>query len=76
VQAARSVTGVDVSPAAVAAARTREGGESVRFEVIDGLGLPFPDHSFDLVTSWRSARSTAEVASAEVSTGQSASGSS
>ena len=53
VQEARSVTGVDVSPAAVAAARTREGGESVRFEVIDGLGLPFPDHSFDLVTSFQ-----------------------
>jgi SAM-dependent methyltransferase len=53
VPTARSVTGVDVSPAAVAAARSREGGESVTFEVIDGLGLPFPDHSFDLVTSFQ-----------------------
>ena len=53
VPTARSVTGVDVSPAAVAAARSREGGESARFEVIDGLGLPFPDDSFDLVTSFQ-----------------------
>lgn len=53
VPTARSVTGVDVSPAAVAAARSRDGGESVAFAVIDGLGLPFPDHSFDLVTSFQ-----------------------
>jgi SAM-dependent methyltransferase len=53
VPVARSVTGVDVSPAAVAAARTREGGEAATFEVIDGLGLPFPDDSFDLVTSFQ-----------------------
>jgi len=50
---ARSVTGVDVSPAAVEAARTRPGGEAVDFRTIDGLGLPFPDNSFDLVTSFQ-----------------------
>jgi SAM-dependent methyltransferase len=50
---ARSVTGVDVSPAAVEAARTRPGGEGVVFQVIDGFGLPFPDASFDLVTSFQ-----------------------
>jgi len=53
VGSARSVTGVDVSPAAVDAARTREGAEGVDFRVIDGLGLPFPDDSFDLVTSFQ-----------------------
>jgi len=53
VGSARSVAGVDVSPAAVEAARTRDGGESVDFRVIDGLGLPFPDHSFDLLTSFQ-----------------------
>ena len=53
VSMARSVTGVDVSPAAVEAARTRPGGEAVDFRTIDGLGLPFPDNSFDLVTSFQ-----------------------
>ncbi len=51
--AARSVTGVDVSPGAIEAAQARAGGEGVEFRIIDGLGLPFPDHSFDLVTSFQ-----------------------
>jgi ubiquinone/menaquinone biosynthesis C-methylase UbiE len=53
VGAARSITGVDVSPAAIEAARTRAGAESIEFRVVDGKGLPFPDASFDLVTSFQ-----------------------
>ena len=46
---ARSVTGVDVSPEAVVAARGRA-GEGPRFFTGDLQELPFEDDSFDLVT--------------------------
>ena len=53
VGAARSVTGVDVSPEAVDAARSRPGGGAVDYRVIDGTRLPFDDATMDLVTSFQ-----------------------
>jgi SAM-dependent methyltransferase len=60
---ARSVTGVDVSPAAIDRARTREGAEQVEFRVIDGITLPFADGSFDLVTSFQVIEHVTDTAS-------------
>lgn len=53
VPVARSVTGVDVSPRAIEAARARAVDGHPRFELTDGLELPFADASFDLVTSFQ-----------------------
>lgn len=48
-----AVTGIDISPAMVAAATEqarREGlGDRVRFREADSQALPFPDHHFDVV---------------------------
>lgn len=50
---ARRVVGVDVSPAAIEAARMRAPGGQPEFILTSGLALPFPDHSFDLVSSFQ-----------------------
>jgi ubiquinone/menaquinone biosynthesis C-methylase UbiE len=49
---ARAITGLDVSPAMIAEARTRHGVlDNVRFEISDGAELTgIDDHSIDLVT--------------------------
>ncbi|MBL8057065.1 MAG: class I SAM-dependent methyltransferase [Anaerolineales bacterium] len=50
---AARVVGVDVSARAIAAARQRYAAAHVTFEEVDGLRLPFPEASFDLVTSFQ-----------------------
>lgn len=54
-----TVTGIDASPAMVAAARERH--EAV---VADAAALPFPDESFDLVTAFMSLHDMDEPAAA------------
>jgi SAM-dependent methyltransferase len=48
---ARNVTGVDVDPEAIAQARS-ETGETSAVLLGNGLGLPFEDETFDVVTSF------------------------
>jgi SAM-dependent methyltransferase len=50
---ARRVVGVDVSPAAIDAARRRTVGGRPEFVLTSGLELPFADASFDLVSSFQ-----------------------
>jgi SAM-dependent methyltransferase len=50
---AHRVVGVDVSPRAIEAARRRSSDGRPEFVVTSGLELPFPDASFDLVTSFQ-----------------------
>lgn len=50
---ARSVTGTDVSPKAIEAARVRASDGQPRFVLTDGGTLPFDDGSFDLVTNFQ-----------------------
>ena len=50
---ARRVVGVDVSPGAIEAARDRALDGRPEFVLTSGLGLPFPDASFDLVSSFQ-----------------------
>lgn len=49
----KQMTGVDVSPMAIKTAKIRHESDKVNFRLIDGLTLPFPDHSFDLITSFQ-----------------------
>lgn len=49
---ARSVTGLDISEAAVEHARRRYAGDSVRFDCGSATELPYDDHSFDVVVSF------------------------
>lgn len=53
VPVARRVVGVDVSPRAIEAALQRAIDGHPEFLVTDGTTLPFPDGSFDLVTSFQ-----------------------
>jgi SAM-dependent methyltransferase len=53
VPVARRVVGVDVSPAAIEAARERASGGRPEFLLTGGDGLPFPVETFDLVTSFQ-----------------------
>ena len=53
VPVARSVTGTDVSPKAIEAARMRAVDGQPRFVLTDGGVLPFDDGSFDLVTNFQ-----------------------
>ena len=53
VPVARRVVGVDVSPGAIDAARLRATDGRPEFVLTSGAALPFPDHSFDLVTSFQ-----------------------
>jgi len=53
VPVARRVVGIDVSPAAIEAARRRSSAGRPEFLVTTGVELPFPDESFDLVTSFQ-----------------------
>jgi SAM-dependent methyltransferase len=50
---ARRVVGVDVSARAIDAARLRATDGRPEFVATDGFDLPFPDASFDLVTSFQ-----------------------
>lgn len=43
-----SVTGMDLSPDNIAAAKALSTGLSITFDVGDGLGLPYEDQSFDV----------------------------
>lgn len=52
-ESARTIVGVDVSSRAIQSARESDGPADIRFELIDGLSLPFEKHSFDLVTSFQ-----------------------
>lgn len=49
----KEITGVDVSPAAIDTAKSKHESEKVRFRLVDGLTLPFPDNSFDMITSFQ-----------------------
>ena len=51
------VTGVDLSPEAVAFCRRTHRHPRVRFEVGDAEHLPFDDHPFDIVTNVESSHS-------------------
>jgi SAM-dependent methyltransferase len=53
VPVARRVVGVDVSPGAIEAARMRAPSGQPEFIVTSGFALPFPDGSFDLVSSFQ-----------------------
>jgi ubiquinone/menaquinone biosynthesis C-methylase UbiE len=53
VPVARSVTGTDVSPKAIEAAKARAAGGQPAFVLTNGLDLPFADRSFDLVTTFQ-----------------------
>ena len=44
----RELIGIDLSPAAIAAASAKVAGESVRFSVCSGSRLPFENDSFDV----------------------------
>jgi glycosyltransferase involved in cell wall biosynthesis/SAM-dependent methyltransferase len=48
----REYRGVDLSISAVEHAQERYGGTNVAFDHADGDGLPYPDATFDLVTSF------------------------
>jgi len=56
---AASVVGLDVSPRALAAARSRHPG--LDFRLYEGGRLPFPDGAFDLVTSFQVIEHVVEV---------------
>lgn len=53
IRAARRVVGVDVSPRAIEAAQRRAVDGQPEFVLSDGMDLPFPDDTFDLVTSFQ-----------------------
>ncbi len=53
VPVARRVVGVDVSPGAIEAAAARAPGGQPEFILTSGFELPFPDASFDLVSSFQ-----------------------
>jgi SAM-dependent methyltransferase len=53
IPAARHVVGVDVSPRAIEAAQRRAVDGRPEFVLSGGMDLPFPDDSFDLVTSFQ-----------------------
>jgi 2-polyprenyl-3-methyl-5-hydroxy-6-metoxy-1,4-benzoquinol methylase len=59
---AASVTGIDVSPEAIAYAQDRHGGDGIRFRVADALETGLPDGSVDAVVSFETIE---HVASAE-----------
>jgi len=46
------VTGVDVSPSMVAAARMRSAAGRCDFRIVDGVSLPFTESEFDAATLW------------------------
>jgi 2-polyprenyl-3-methyl-5-hydroxy-6-metoxy-1,4-benzoquinol methylase len=49
----QSVTGVDVSPRAITAAKKRYGGVGIRFQVIDGRSSVLQGETFDVITSFQ-----------------------
>lgn len=59
---ARTVTGLDLSPKAVAFCRARHAYRGVSFSEGDAENLPFPDASFDVVTNIESSQSYPDIA--------------
>ncbi len=59
--AARTTVGIDVSQAAIAAARARPEAAAIEFRLTDGGALPFPDDSFEMVTAFQVIEHVAEV---------------
>ena len=51
--ACKAVTGVDVSPAAINAAKDKYNSGNLSFLLVDGLTLPFASSSYDMVTSFQ-----------------------
>ncbi len=49
----QSVTGVDVSPQAIAAAKERYGDAGIRFQLIDGRSSALEGESFDVISSFQ-----------------------
>ncbi|MDH3671879.1 MAG: class I SAM-dependent methyltransferase [Gammaproteobacteria bacterium] len=49
----QSVTAVDVSPQAIAAAKARYGASGIQFRVIDGHGLALEGERFDVISSFQ-----------------------
>ena len=49
----RETIGVDVSPKSVEAANEQNAAANIRYQVIDGLRLPFGNATFDLVVSFQ-----------------------
>ncbi len=58
------VTGADFAPEMMRVGRERPGGERLRWVNADALALPFPDASFDAVTSGYLMRNVIDVARA------------
>ncbi|MFT4672062.1 MAG: 2-polyprenyl-3-methyl-5-hydroxy-6-metoxy-1,4-benzoquinol methylase [Arenicella sp.] len=52
-QTCNHVTGVDVSPSAIEAAKAQCPNNNVAFQLIDGITLPFESATFDVVTSFQ-----------------------
>jgi len=52
-QSCSSITGVDVSPVAIETAKKKYQRSNLTFTVVDGITLPFEDHTFDVVTSFQ-----------------------
>ncbi|HLV44703.1 MAG TPA: ubiquinone/menaquinone biosynthesis methyltransferase [Aggregatilineales bacterium] len=63
-QPGTEAAGLDFSPEMMVVGRTRDGGEQVRWVNGDALALPFPDASFDAVTSGYLMRNVIDVAGA------------
>ncbi len=63
-QRGTEAVGLDFSPEMMAVGRARDGGERVRWVNGDALALPFPDASFDAVTSGYLMRNVIDVAGA------------
>lgn len=52
-QSCASITGVDVSPAAIETAKKKYQRSNLSFTVVNGITLPFEDHSIDVITSFQ-----------------------
>lgn len=50
---AQSVTGIDVSPRAIAAAKKKYAAQGIRFQLTDGGGAALQSESFEIITSFQ-----------------------
>ncbi len=62
----RTIVATDLTPRMIELARRKEGAERVRWGVADAMALPFPDRSFDAVTSAFMLRNVPDVRQAFV----------